>query len=224
MFGHDYEPIPGLPAPLPAGEAILWQGRPDWRALARGALHTRAIAVYFGLLLAWGVASRFAEGEQAGETAIAMLELCGMGVLAISLLTMFAWLSARTTMYTITARRVVLRIGIALPVTIQIPFSKIESANVKAAADGSGDISLALGPDQHIAYLVLWPHARPWRFRHPEPTLRGLANAGEVAPILGRALAAASEHTVSARSTAIRVDPAPKAAQPGSGAPMSVVA
>ncbi len=31
---HEFEPIPGLPERLPAGERMLWQGRP-WRALAR---------------------------------------------------------------------------------------------------------------------------------------------------------------------------------------------
>ena len=29
----DFEPVPGLPAPLPAGETLLWQGAPDWRDL-----------------------------------------------------------------------------------------------------------------------------------------------------------------------------------------------
>jgi len=38
---HDAEPVPGLPGPLPAGEALLWQGRPSFEGLAKRALHLR---------------------------------------------------------------------------------------------------------------------------------------------------------------------------------------
>jgi hypothetical protein len=47
---HGLEPVPSLPWHLPKGETLLWQGRPGWRSLARGALHVRAIAAYFVLL------------------------------------------------------------------------------------------------------------------------------------------------------------------------------
>ena len=41
---HEFEAVTGLPEPLPAGERVLWQGSPDWRALAREAFHLPAIA------------------------------------------------------------------------------------------------------------------------------------------------------------------------------------
>jgi len=47
---HDNEPIPGLPEPLPADERILWQGRPDWRGLARRAFHAPLVGAYFLLM------------------------------------------------------------------------------------------------------------------------------------------------------------------------------
>ncbi len=34
----DFDPVPGLPERLPAGEEILWQGRPEALTLAREAL------------------------------------------------------------------------------------------------------------------------------------------------------------------------------------------
>jgi hypothetical protein len=58
--------------------------------------------------------------------------------------------------------------------------------------DGSGDVMLTLSPDKRIGYLHLWPFARPFRFAHPEPALRGLADARHVGDILGRALVAAA--------------------------------
>ena len=39
-MSHDdfaIEPIPGLPERPPQGEEILWQGRPNWWALAKSA-------------------------------------------------------------------------------------------------------------------------------------------------------------------------------------------
>ena len=49
---HELEPQFGLPEPLPQGERILWQGSPDFAALARSAFHVRMLAVYFLVLLA----------------------------------------------------------------------------------------------------------------------------------------------------------------------------
>ena len=48
---HEFEPQFGLPERLPAGERILWQGSPDFRALARNAFHLRKLALYFSVLL-----------------------------------------------------------------------------------------------------------------------------------------------------------------------------
>ncbi|MCY4328035.1 MAG: PH domain-containing protein, partial [Rhodobacteraceae bacterium] len=47
------EPIQGLPGNLPAGERILWQGRPDWWALAKSALAFQWVCGYFLLLAGW---------------------------------------------------------------------------------------------------------------------------------------------------------------------------
>ena len=58
MNEHDYEPIPGLPAPLPEGETILWQGAPRWESFARRAMRVRLVAGYFVALAVWGIAGR----------------------------------------------------------------------------------------------------------------------------------------------------------------------
>jgi hypothetical protein len=81
-----------------------------------------------------------------------------------------------------------MRIGIALPMTFNIPFRTIESAGLKTYTEGVGDIPLKLLGTDRIAYLQLWPHARPWRFNHTEPMLRAVPNAAQVGMILSRAL------------------------------------
>ena len=42
-----------------------------------------------------------------------------------------AWLSARNTVYTITDRRVVMRIGIVLTLTFNLPFKRIAAAGLQ---------------------------------------------------------------------------------------------
>ena len=198
MNEHDYEPVPGLPAALPKGEAILWQGAPRWQTFARRAMRARLLTGYFIVLAIWGVAGGLSAGTAAWDIATSTIRLGALAVVAIALLTLFAWLVARTTLYTITNRRVVVRFGIALPITIQISFRMIESAGAHIWSDGSGDIALTLVPGQRIAYLVIWPHARPWKLAKAQPTLRGIPNADTVAQILGRALAASASQPAKA--------------------------
>jgi hypothetical protein len=85
-----------------------------------------------------------------------------------------------------------MRFGIALPMTIQIPFSKIDAASLNLWSDGTGDVALSLQANQRIAYLVTWPHVRPWKFTRSQPALRAIPDAAAVAQILGRALAASA--------------------------------
>ncbi len=189
---HDYEPTPGLPAPLPDGETILWQGGPDWRSFARRAMRLRWVSGYFAVLVVWGIAGGLSDGTAPGAIAMSSLRLMALGTIACGILTAYAWLVARTTVYTVTTRRVVMRFGIALPLTIQIAFSMIEAAAVRDFGDSTGDIALTLRPGQRVAYLVAWPHARPWKLKKAEPSLRGIPDVARVAQILGRALAASA--------------------------------
>jgi hypothetical protein len=203
MNEHEYEPVRGLPAPLPEGESILWQGAPDWKLLARRALKVRVLSVYFVLLAVWGVSGGVSAGTPALDIALSTARLCGLGAVAIGLMVAFSVMVARTTVYTITTRRVVLRFGIALPITLQVAFPMIDAAGVHVWANGGGDIALALRPGQKISYLIVWPHVRPWKFARAEPTLRCIPDAAVVAQILGRALAASASQPAQAVPVAV---------------------
>lgn len=192
VFEHDYEPTPGLPADLPEEEYILWQGRPSSRAIARRALKTRWFALYFLALAAWAVASGLHDGLAIGGVLFSAGALALLGAVLIGLCEAFAWGVQRTTLYTITNRRVVMRVGVALSVTINLPFKQIESAGHKRHDSETGDIALKLKGDARISWLLLWPHARPFRFAAPEPTLRCVPNSTEVAGLLANALQSAA--------------------------------
>jgi Bacterial PH domain len=190
---HGFEPVAGLPALLPPGEALIWRGKPSWLALANRALHLRGVAVYFTALLVWRGVSMLTGGVPIGTTLRAALWIGGLASAAMAVLAALAWLFASTTVYTITSRRIIIRFGIALPATINIPFRSIESAALRSYADGTGDVPVKLAPAQRVGYLVMWPHIRPWRFTRTEPMLRGVPEAARVAQILARALAAHAE-------------------------------
>lgn len=186
---HDFEPVPGLPERLPEGETLLWQGAPRWLPLAAQAFHVRKVALYFGVL----VALRIGFGIHGQDAAAAIARDCGWlvlaGAAAAGVLLALAAVSARTTLYTITNRRVVMRFGIAFSIALNLPFRRIESAQLRKRGDGTGDIALTLAKGEHIAYLHLWPHARPWRLARPQPMLRALNEPDAVALLLARAVA-----------------------------------
>jgi hypothetical protein len=189
MSEHDFEPIRGLPGVLPEGETILWQGAPNPIALAQQAFHIRAVAAYFAVMLVWRTGSAMMGGEAPLSALTSAAAMAPIALLAVGILGFLAWLNSRSTVYTITNRRVVLRFGAAIPKAINIPFGIIESAALKPEANGCGDLALTLKAPNKIAFLHLWPHVRPWRMSAPHPTLRATPNAREVATILASAIA-----------------------------------
>jgi hypothetical protein len=181
---HEFEAAPGLPEPLPASEKILWQGSPDWRVLGNEAFHLKTLSIYFALmvalqaLLSWDATLGFSKNLMALMTST-LLACVALGLLALT-----AWLSASTTLYTITDKRIVMRIGIVLTLTFNLPFSRIQAAQIKNSKNGKGNIAVDLqGPDR-IAYLHLWPHARPWHLKQPQPMLRALPEVANVGSLL----------------------------------------
>jgi len=188
MSEHDFEPIRGLPGPLPQGETILWQGAPNWWRLAQQAFHLRVVAAYFAAMLIWRAASAIASGEAPlGALGSAAL-VTPIALAALAMLCLLAWLNSRTTVYTITNRRVVMRFGAALPKAINIPFGIIEGAALKPLERGAGDLALSLKAPNKIAFLKLWPHVRPWKVASPQPTFRAIPNAEAAASILASAM------------------------------------
>lgn len=187
MNAQDMSFVSGVPEPLPQGERLLWQGKPNWRSIARHTLHIDKIALYFAGLAVWQMTTPLWDAE-AAFSPLRVAIMLALGMACLGLLAGIAYLIGRTSLYAITSRRVIMRIGIALPVTYNVPFASIAAGSLKAWPDGTGDIPLALAGKDRIAYLHLWPHARPWRLAKPEPMLRSVPHAAHVAEILARAV------------------------------------
>ncbi len=189
---HDDEPVRGLPSALPSGEYVLWQGAPSWRSLALHAYRVKILSVYFALIILARGIYLLSGGSSLLEALRGCVGPAVFSIVCLAIIAGIARLSARSTIYTITTRRVVIRQGIALSSTINLPFKAIESAQILMRDDGSGDIALTVDKGQRVSYLWLWPHVRPGYITRPQPSLRSLPNPSHAGEVLGRAYA---DHT-----------------------------
>ena len=180
------EPIVGLPELLPKGEVILWQGRPNWLRLTIESLNLWWVIGYFGLLVAWRlvtVIDYLPLGPAVSVSVPFLFVAAFVGLLLCSI----GYIQARSTVYTITNRRVVMRIGAALTMTLNLPFTKIDNAAVAKKRGGFGNIAFETSGNTKFSYFVLWPHARSWYFGKPQPTLKCIPDIEKVSSILGEA-------------------------------------
>jgi len=176
------EPIKGLPEVPPEGEHILWQGKPDWWALTKASLGFWWVMGYFAFLTLWRFVTVIDQMPLVQAMA-ASLPFVIMAAIVAALLAFSAWVQARCTVYTITNRRVAMRIGAALTVTLNIPYSQIASADLDQRKDGTGTIAFKTLGETRLSYLVCWPHVRPWHFT-TQPALRCIPDAKRVAQLL----------------------------------------
>jgi fumarate reductase subunit C len=177
-----------LPEALPEDERVLWQRSPEWRPYSRRVFQVDKIALYFLIVVCWvGIAAYIDNGGwQALFRSLVWSIPPAVGV--IGLLALVAWLYARTTVYTITNKRVIIQSGLAVPSAVNLPFTKVQSADMKTFTDKTGDIELSMsGP--RLLYTMLWPNVRLLRLKRPTPVMRGLRQPEAVAEILGQALA-----------------------------------
>ncbi len=198
MSEYEYEPVRGLPEQLPEGEYIVWQGEPEWEGLARRVFHVRGVALYFLLLMTWYLWSKLQSGASLTEALAASSWPFALGLIALGILLVMAWLYARSTVYTLTNKRIVLRFGVAIPMMINVPLERIEAADI-ARYGSHADICLTLAEGDRISFMALWPNARPWHYGRVKPALRGLANADTAAALLADVVGASARPAESTR-------------------------
>jgi len=184
MTNFEIERALDLAAPLPKGEHVIWLDSPDWKSFALRVFHIKALAIYFTIAIAFNILWMVANGSPTADVLVSTARLVPLSLLALALFTLVAWLMAKSTTYAITNHRVFLRIGVALSITVTVPLKTIRSADLKLYKDGTGDLPLSLTGEDRLAYLHLWPHARPWQLKDTAPMLRAVPDAKKVAEIL----------------------------------------
>jgi hypothetical protein len=141
---HEFEAVRGLPGDLPQGEKILWQGAPDWFRLSIEAFKISWVGVYFALLIGWRFVDKLNRGEDPIASLTTAFAVMPLALIAVAILCGLAWVNARSTVYTITDKRIVMRFGAALTKAINIPFTIIESACADVKKDGGGTVAVKL--------------------------------------------------------------------------------
>ncbi len=182
----NFEPIRGLPEQLPKDEHILWQGSPNPRRLAREALGLRWVFGYFALIAVWRIIVS-AEVYPLGQALLHGVPFLLSGVVACLILYGIAYVQARSTVYTLTNKRVAMRIGAALTMTLNLPYTWIGTAQADVKKDGTGTIAFETIGDTRISYLMTWPHVRPWKMARTQPALRCIPDAANVARLFAEA-------------------------------------
>lgn len=195
MSEHEFEAVRGVPGDLPEGETVLWQGAPDWFMLAMDAFKLRWVVGYFIVLTAWRFIDNLMKGTEPLASLTTAVAVMPLAFIAIGIFCGLAWINSRSTVYTITSQRIVMRFGAALTKAINIPFKIVESASSDVKPNGSGVVAVKLAAPNKIPVLLLWPHKKPGTIRQPEPAFRCIKDADKCAPILAQALRAAHDQT-----------------------------
>lgn len=181
--------VRGVSEALPPGERILWEGAPNARALARHLFFIRPLSAYLGAMVLWWVAVNRTQFNTEAFWATLGIQLMLVGGVIGG-----AWLLARSiangTTYAITDHRIVMRFGVIFPLTINVPLHYVEGASAREFPDKTGQIAVQLTKKESIAWIVLFPHVRPWQFSNPEPLLRGLTEPVKVGEVLRAAVLA----------------------------------
>ena len=112
-----FEPIRGLPERPPEGEVILWQGQPNWLRLSVDSLNVWWVLGYFIFLFVWRFIS-VSDLMPIYQAVLVSLPFLALGLIVTLLLMLVGFIQANATVYTITNKRVVMRIGAALTVTL----------------------------------------------------------------------------------------------------------
>ncbi|MEM9302473.1 MAG: photosynthetic complex putative assembly protein PuhB, partial [Pseudomonadota bacterium] len=110
----EISPVRGLPDYPPEGEHILWQGAPHQGAFIERVFHLRLLAAYFAVMVAIFAIMDLAAGVDAATVAGDAAALIPVALVPLVLLWLVGRWMAKTTVYTITNKRVVLDFGLAL--------------------------------------------------------------------------------------------------------------
>lgn len=206
---HDIEPVPGLPGRLPDGEFIVWQGQPVFKIVMTRLLRARWIAIYFAIAALWSVAVGINNSEGAWQLLGRLSFISVAAIIVFGLMALYARAVAKTSLYTLTNKRIVMRVGIALSASFNLPFKQISGADFRVGKDGSGDVALALKSGHNLSGAVFFPHQRGGLWRKLSPQMICLFDAKSVAEKLAqqlRAYAPTPQETAASSSDSVILD------------------
>jgi hypothetical protein len=151
-------------------------------------LKIRWIVGYFLILSSWAVLAGLNDAQPVGGIVFSVAVLTALAGVLIGMIELFAWAVEKTTLYTITTERLVIRFGVAISMTLNLPYRQVDGVALARLGEKAGMIAIALVPEQRLSWLIQWPHVRGFRFSRPEPSLICLPDADKVANVLSAAI------------------------------------
>ena len=178
---------------LPADEVLIWQGRPEANAIATRAMRLWYVVAYLLGLVVLRTGYLIMGGAPISEWSALLAWQSLASLFIVGLIAGLSALYGKTTIYSLTNRRLILRTGAAVPIHVNFPLEQIASADLKVFPDGTGDIALTLENSDKLYWLLLWPNVRSWWVRPLQPLLRGLRDFELAASALASAASAESD-------------------------------
>ena len=169
---------------LPNGEQLVWQGQPERRALATRAMYLKYIAFYLVALIAARTGYLILDGESVATWSGMLVWQVLASAFVMLLIVGLAAVYSRTTRYSLTNERLIIKSGAAITIHINLPLQQIIGADLREYSDGTGDITLQVSQADKLYWLLMWPNVRSWWIRPLRPVLRGLRDAEAVAHLL----------------------------------------
>ena len=177
---------------LPDGEVLIWQGRPEARAIAIRGMYLWYVVAYLLGLVVLRTGYLITGDAQTSEWSALLAWQSLASLFIVGVIAGLSALYGKTTIYSLTNRRLILRTGAAVPIHVNFPLEQIVSADLKVFPDGTGDIALTLENSDKLYWLLLWPNVRSWWVRPLQPLLRGLRDFELAASSLASAADAGS--------------------------------
>ena len=174
----------GLSENLPNGEQLVWQGQPERRALATRAMYLKYIAFYLVALIAARTGYLILDGESVATWSGMLVWQVLASAFVMLLIVGLAAVYSRTTRYSLTNERLIIKTGAAITIHINLPLQQIIGADLREYSDDTGDITLQVSQADKLYWLLMWPNVRSWWVRPLRPVLRGLKDAPTVAHLL----------------------------------------
>ncbi len=170
---------------IPDGEEIFWIGQPNWKSFGYHVFGIKYLIFYFVLCALYAVSQIELSFSLRGFFE-QYLPFAISGVGASCMLFLLAYVAARHTYYVITAKRVVIRTGIALVFLLNIPLKNVSSIDRQNLTSGQGNLSFKVRSKKRIPYLSCWPSVRGTSILEPIPAFRSISDIEEIGNLIGR--------------------------------------
>ena len=186
-YKSKFETPDNISSAIPAGENVLWMGRPSFWGLSWHMFGIKWL-FYYLIIITLAFVVRLGAADFLVAVQYDFFPFFTSGLLAMTFMFVLSGIQAHHAVYVVTEKRVIIKNGAALAFMISLPFKKIASVNQQKRNRGIGTISFELVSDKRVPFISCWPSVRPMVLKKPQPAFACVANVEDIAEILKEAM------------------------------------